>query len=89
VAGRGHWPRIRMASFGDGRRMSTSLLLAPLGLGIEGGRQNEVRMGLPRRVHGMATDICGTQSSPGVERDDKTSSASGDRFWVFVNDDAP
>ena len=56
--------------------MSKSLPLAPLGLGIEGGRQNEVRMGLPRRVHGMATDICGTQSSPGVERDDKTSSAS-------------
>ena len=52
-----------MASSGDGRRTSKSLLLAPLGLGIEGGRQDKVRMGLPRRVHAMATDIRGTQSS--------------------------
>ena len=52
-----------MASFGDGQRMSNSLLLAPFGLGIEGGRQNEVRMGLPRRVHGMATDVRGTHLS--------------------------
>ena len=57
-----------MAPFGDGRRMSKSLLPAPLGLGIEGGRQNEVRLGLPRRVHGMATDIRGASSSRGEEK---------------------
>jgi hypothetical protein len=51
-----------MASFGDWRRLSKSLLLAPLGLGIEGGHQNEVRMGLPRRVHGIATNVCGARS---------------------------
>jgi len=59
-----------MAPFGDGRRMSKSLLPAPLGLGIEGGRQNEVRLGLPRRVHGMAADIPRSALEPhGEERD--------------------
>ena len=42
-----------MAAFGDGRRMSNSLLLAPFCVGIEGGRRDEVRLGLPRRVYAM------------------------------------
>jgi hypothetical protein len=46
-----------MASFGDDRRMSTSLPLAPLGLGIEGGRQNQVRIGPPRRREGVPLGI--------------------------------
>jgi hypothetical protein len=52
-----------MASFGDRWRMSKSLPLAFLDLGIEGGRQNQVRIGLPRRCEGVAGDpfydLCG------------------------------
>jgi hypothetical protein len=70
-----------MASFGDGRRMSKSLPLAPLGLGIEGGRQNEVRVYSPRRVHGNGHRYSRNALDPqGEERDGKTSPASGDRF---------
>ena len=69
-----------MASFGDGRRMSKSLLLAPLGVGIEGGRQDEVRIDspktCPRDGHRHSRNALEPQ---GEERDGKTSSASGDR----------
>jgi hypothetical protein len=79
-----------MASFGDGQRMSNSLLLAPLGVGIEGGHQNEVRVDSPRHSPRDGHQcLRGTLDLRGEERDGKMSSASGDRVWAFVNDDAP